>query len=53
MRSLAWTFFRENMAHGKVIRSHSTTEEVWTPVAPNSIAEALWKLACGTATAKP
>ena len=49
MRSLAWTFFSDNMADGKVIRSHSTTEEVWIPVAPDSIAKDLWKLACGTA----
>jgi len=48
MRSLGWTFFTDNMADGRVIRSHSTTEEVWTPVAPGSIAKDLWKLACGT-----
>ena len=49
MRSLAWTFFTDNMADGKAIHSHSTTEEVWTPVAPGSIAKDLWNVACGTA----
>ena len=49
MRSLGWTFFTDNMADGRVIRSHSTTEEVWTPVAPGSIAKDLWNVACGTA----
>ena len=43
-RSLAGTAFSGNMGRGKVLIPSS--EEKWQPVAPRTVAKALWKLAC-------
>jgi hypothetical protein len=45
-RSLALTNFSRNMGAGKVIVSASD-EGRWEPVRPDSIAERLWRFACG------
>jgi hypothetical protein len=45
VRILYFSWHSENMAQGKVI--FSSVDLVWTPVAPSTINEALWKIACG------
>jgi hypothetical protein len=44
-RMLAFTWFSGNMGSGQVVHSDSD-EDKWKPVAPDSVAEALWKIAC-------
>jgi len=44
-RMLAFTWFSGNMGGGQVVHSDSD-EDKWKPVAPDSVAEALWKIAC-------
>ena len=45
-RALAHTKFSGNMGHGKVVYSN-LDEGTWTPVAPVSVGQELWKVACG------
>lgn len=45
VRSLQASYFEGHMANGKVVSSNST-EGQWYPVAPGSIGETLWELAC-------
>ncbi|MDO8437127.1 MAG: tetratricopeptide repeat protein [Nitrosomonadaceae bacterium] len=45
IRSLYATYHSENMARGEVI-STGTKPSNWEPVAPGSMAAALWKIAC-------
>jgi len=45
-RALAHTKFSGNMAQGKVVYSNSY-EGTWAPVAPVSVGQELWKVACG------
>jgi hypothetical protein len=42
---LAFTWFFGNMGSGKVVYANSD-EGKWEPVEPESIAEAMWKVAC-------
>ena len=44
-RMLAFTWFSGNMGSGQALHSDSD-EDKWKPVAPDSVAEALWKIAC-------
>jgi hypothetical protein len=44
-RRIAYTDFSGNMGRGKVVDNDSYKGE-WQPVAPESMAQALWKLAC-------
>ena len=44
-RMLAYTWFSGNMGSGQVVHSDSD-EDKWKPVVPDSVAEALWKIAC-------
>jgi hypothetical protein len=44
-RMLAFTWFSGNMGSGQVVHSDSD-EDKWKPVAPDSVAESLWKIAC-------
>jgi hypothetical protein len=44
-RMLAFTWFFGNMGSGKVVYANSD-EGKWEPVEPESIAEAMWKVAC-------
>jgi hypothetical protein len=44
-RMLAFTWFSGNMGSGQVVHSDSD-EDKWKPVAPDTVAEALWKIAC-------
>jgi surface-adhesin protein E len=44
-RVLAFTWFSDNMGSGHVVYSNSN-ERNWEPVAPHSINEALWEVAC-------
>lgn len=44
-RILESSHFDGNMANGKSV-STDTTEEPWKPVAPGTIGETLWKMAC-------
>jgi len=44
--ALAYTKFSGNMGHGKVVSSNSH-EGTWAPVAPVSVGQELWKVACG------
>jgi hypothetical protein len=46
-RSLALTVFTGNMGKGEVVPSTRIKESEWEPVAPASMAQRLWKLACG------
>lgn len=43
---LVVTVFLGNMGSGKVVFNNSD-EQVWEPVAPESTAQGLWKIACG------
>jgi hypothetical protein len=45
-RMLAFTWFDEKMGSGKVVYSDNDTGK-WAPIQPESIGEALWKIACG------
>ena len=45
-RALAHTKFSGNMGHGTVVYSN-TEEGTWAPVAPVSVGQELWKVACG------
>lgn len=44
-RMLAFTWFSGNMGSGQAVHSDSD-EDKWKPVARDSVAEALWKIAC-------
>jgi hypothetical protein len=46
-RSLALTVFTDNMGKGGVVPSTRIKESEWEPVAPASMAQRLWKVACG------
>jgi hypothetical protein len=47
-RLLSFTHFSDNMGTGKVVYTDEGEGEVrWEPVAPRTVAQALWKLACG------
>jgi len=46
MRLLAFTYFSGQMGSGKVVLSDSDPGK-WSPIEPGSVAEALWKIACG------
>ena len=46
MRTLALTTFSGQMGSGTVIYNDSDTEK-WMPVGPGSVAEIVWKIACG------
>jgi len=45
-RGLQISAYPEPMGAGKAVLSEKGSG-AWTPVAPNSISEALWKIACG------
>jgi hypothetical protein len=45
-RALAHTKFSGNMGHGAEVSSNSD-EGKWAPVAPMSVGQELWKVACG------
>ena len=45
-RALAYTKFSGNMGHGAEVSSNSD-EGKWAPVAPMSVGQELWKVACG------
>ncbi len=45
-RALAYTKFSGNMGHGTVVYSNSD-EGTWAPIAPVSVGQELWKVACG------
>lgn len=45
-RALAHTKFSGNMGHGKVVYSN-LDEGTWAPIAPVSVGQELWKVACG------
>ncbi|HSL01997.1 MAG TPA: surface-adhesin E family protein [Nitrospiraceae bacterium] len=45
-RALAYTKFAGNMGHGVEVNSVSV-EQTWKPVAPMSVGQELWKIACG------
>jgi hypothetical protein len=46
-RTLYFTWHSENMGGGNTVYVDSKPEKSWEPVAPNSVARALWKYACG------
>jgi hypothetical protein len=45
-RALAYTKFSGNMGHGRVVYGNSH-EGTWAPIAPVSVGQELWKVACG------
>ena len=51
-RTLAQSLFDGNMARGKEI-SNDSTERPWEPVAPGSIGQSLWVMACGHVIGMP
>ena len=46
-RTLAEMLFSGNMGKGKVVLINTDERSKWQPVQPGSIAQMLWKLACG------
>jgi hypothetical protein len=46
-RTLAETLFSGNMGKGKVVLINTAERSKWQPVQPGSIAQILWKHACG------
>ncbi len=46
IRSLAFTYFGGKMGQGEVLFTTSRSSD-WSPVAPGSVDEAYWKIACG------
>ena len=46
LRDHAFFVFSGQMGGGKVVYSNSDTKK-WNPIAPQSMGEALWKIACG------
>lgn len=46
LRDHAFTVFSGQMGRGKVVYSNDDTKK-WGPIAPESMGEALWKIACG------
>ena len=51
-RTLTQSLFNGNMARGEEI-SNDSTERPWEPVAPGSIGETLWFMACGRIIGMP
>jgi hypothetical protein len=45
-RMIAFTWFSDHMGRGAVVVDGSHYEGKWSPVAPHSIGQALWKAAC-------
>ena len=45
-RILAFSWFSGQMGNGKVVYLKSDTGK-WSPIQPDSVGEALWKVACG------
>ena len=46
-RMLAFTYFSGQMGNGKVVYSNGAVKDEWEPIEPGSVAETLWKIACG------
>ena len=46
-RLLAFTWFDGKMGNGKVVYFNGNARGEWSPIAPGSIGEILWKIACG------
>ena len=47
VRLLALTLFDGKIGRGKVVYSNGNVKDEWEPIEPGSIAEILWKIACG------
>ena len=47
--ALAWEYLTGHRAQGEMIVFYSTEDDKWQPVAPGSLDESLWKLACNRA----
>src|SRR5262245_16663778 len=48
MRTLAWSYFKGNMAQEGVVLSDSNELGKWQPITPSSIDESVWELVCNT-----
>ena len=48
MRTLAWSYFKGNMAQQEVVLSESNELGEWQPITPSSIDESLWEWVCDT-----
>jgi len=48
MRTLAWSYFKGNMAQEEVVLSDSNDLGKWQPILPSSIDESVWELVCDT-----
>ena len=46
LRMLALLFFSGQMGNGKVVYANSDGGK-WSPIGPDSVAEAMWNIACG------
>ena len=46
MRGVAFTWFDGKMGSGKVVFNNGNVKDEWSPIAPGSIGELLWKIAC-------
>jgi len=46
-RTLAFLWFDGQMGNGKVVYSNGNLKDEWAPITPGSVAERLWKIACG------
>ena len=47
VRRLAYLWFDGKMGRGKVVYSNGNVKDEWRPISPDSVSEALWKIACG------
>src|SRR5262245_44720851 len=45
-RILAFTDYEENMGKGKVLNTYAGSYS-WSPIAPDTIGEVMWRVACG------
>ena len=46
-RLLAFTDFSGQMGNGNVVYSNGNVRDEWSPIQPESVGEAKWKIACG------
>ena len=46
-RLLYLSFYSERIGEGRIIHAKSYTGKKWIPVPPGSLAETMWKFACG------
>ena len=46
-RNIYQTYHAENMRQGRIVNTMEIPDKIWVPIAPGTLNEALWKVACG------